>query len=98
MIHTKILDPFGGYIILKAVINDKIYILINVYAPNKEKDITLFFNNLLTTMQNENLNEEENIIVGGDFNCPLNTLVDKKDGIIIPRNRLFLLLAVFKVN
>ena len=86
MIHTKILDPFGGYIILKAAINDKIYILIIVYAPNKDKDITLFFNNLLTTMQNENLNEE-NIIVGGDLNCPFNTLLDhdKKGGIMIPR-------------
>ena len=37
-------------------------------------------------MQNQSLNEE-NIIVGGDFNCPLNTLLDhdKKDGIMIPR-------------
>ena len=43
VIQIKILDPFGRYIILKAAINDKIYILINVYAPNKDKDITLFF-------------------------------------------------------
>ena len=35
-------------------------------------------------LQNENL-DEENIIVGGDFNCPLNTLLDKKGGIMIPR-------------
>ena len=85
VIHTKILDPFGRYIILKAAINDKIYILNSVYTPNKDKDIIHFFNNLLTTMQNENLDEEENIIVGGDFNCPLNTLLDKKGGIMIPR-------------
>ena len=45
----------------------------------------VFFNNLLTTLQNESLDEEENIIVGGDFNCPLNTLLDKKGGIMIPR-------------
>ena len=43
VIHSKILDPFGRYIVLKAAINDKIYILINVYAPNKDNDITLFF-------------------------------------------------------
>ena len=85
MIYTNIVDPFGLYIILKAAINDKIYILINVYAPKKDKDITHFFNNLLTTMQNENLDEEENIIVGGDFNCPVNTLLDGKGGIMIPR-------------
>ena len=54
VIHTKILDPFGHYIILKAAINDKIYILIN------DMDITLFFSNLLRAMQNENLDEEEN--------------------------------------
>ena len=58
VIHTKILDPLGRYIILKAAIKDKLYILINIY---------------------------ENIIVGGDFNCPLNTLLDKKGGIMIPR-------------
>lgn len=48
----------------------------------------LFFNNLLITMQNENLDEKENIIMGGDFNCPLNTLLDKKGGITIPRKSL----------
>ena len=41
-----------------------------------------FFNNLLTTMQTENLDDEENIIVGGDFNCPLNTLVDNHLGLV----------------
>ena len=45
VIHTKILDPFGRYIILKAAINcsDKIYILINAYTANKDKDIAFFF-------------------------------------------------------
>ena len=43
VIHTKILDPLGRYIILKVAINGKIYILINIYAPNKDKDITCFF-------------------------------------------------------
>ena len=42
VIYTKILDLFGRYIILKAAINDKICILINVYALNKDKDITFF--------------------------------------------------------
>ena len=71
VIHTTILDLFGRYIILKTAINENIYILINVYAPNKDRYITLFFNKLLTTIQNENLDEKENIIMGGDFNCPL---------------------------
>ena len=40
VIHTKNLDPLERYIILKATIKDKIYILIYIYAPNKDKDIT----------------------------------------------------------
>ena len=61
------------------------YLLINIYAPNKDKHIIDFFNNFLWTLQKENLDEEENIILGGDFNCPLNTTLDKKGGILIPR-------------
>ena len=34
--HSKLLDPQGRYIILKAEIQDKHVVLINVYAPNKK--------------------------------------------------------------
>ena len=87
-IHQKILDPLGRLIILKADINDKTYVLIYVYVPNKDKDILSFFNNLLTTLQRENLHSEDNIIIGGDFNCPLNPEIDKKGGKIIQRKSL----------
>ena len=80
--YSKIIDPLGWYIILKAEIKDKIYVLINIYAPNKDKD--RFFADLLARLKNENL-DEENIIVGGDFNCPLNTILDKKGSILTPR-------------
>ena len=83
-IHSKILDPLGRYVILKAEINDKMYVLINVYAPNKDANIIIFLNNLLMTMQKNNFVEEENIIIGGDFNCPPNPILDKKGGLLIP--------------
>jgi len=47
--HSKIINPLGWYItcILKAEIKDKIYVLINIYAPNKDKDSFKLFANLL---------------------------------------------------
>ena len=84
-IHQKILDPLGRFIILKADIKDKTYVLINVYALNKDKDLSSFFNNLLATLQKEDSDSEDNIIIGGDFNCPLNPEIDKKGGIISQR-------------
>ena len=84
-IHQNILDPLGSFIILKAVIKDKTYVLKNLYAPNKYKDILSFFNNLLSTLQKENLDSEDTIIIEGDFNCPLNPDIDKNGGIIIQR-------------
>ena len=72
------------YIILKAEIKDKIYVLINIYAPNKDKDSFKLFADLLARLKNENFDEEEENITGV-FNCPLNTILHKKGGILTPR-------------
>ena len=84
-IHLKLLDPLGQFVIVKAEIRDKMYVLINIYALNKDANIVSFFNNLLVTLQKNNLDEEENIIMGGDFNCPLDPSIDKKGGLLNPR-------------
>ena len=81
----KLVDPLGRYIILKAVIKEASYVLINLYAPNKDKEIINFLKNLIIILRNENLDSEENIIMGGDFKCPLNPLVDKRGGILNQR-------------
>ena len=79
-VRSKILDPLGRFIIVKAEIADTTYVLINIYAPNKDKEIVNFFQDLTTVLKKENLDTEENIIVGGDFNCPINPITDKKVG------------------
>ena len=41
--------------------------------------IFLNFSDMTTVLKKENLNTEENIIVSGDFNCPINPkIIDKK--------------------
>ena len=84
-IHSKISDSLGRYLILKTDINDKMYVLTNVNAPNKDANIIKFLNNLLMTLRKNNFDEEDNIILGGDFNCPPNPILDKKGGLLIPR-------------
>ena len=59
-------------------IKDKLNVLINIYAPKNDKDITNFLNYPRTILQNENLEEEENIIIAGKINCPPNPALDKK--------------------
>ena len=54
-IHQQILDSMGRYIIVKAVFQDKTCVLINIYAPNKDKDLINFFKNLYAILQKENL-------------------------------------------
>ena len=67
VIHSQIVDTSGRYIVVKAAIKDKMYVLVNIYAPNKDEDIIKFLKNVLTKLQTENLDSEENIVIGGDF-------------------------------
>ena len=84
-VQESIIDPMGRFIILKVEIEDQVYLLVNIYAPNKDKNIAKFFNCLHKTLQMEDLDCEENIIIGGDFNCPFNPKLDKKGGVMFPR-------------
>ena len=58
--------------------------MVNNYTPNKDK-LTCKFKNLHNTVQSEELDCKENIIRGGDFNCPLNPKLDKRGGVMVPR-------------
>ena len=80
-VHSKILDHLGSYVILKAEIKDKMY----VQTANKETDIVNYFlNNLRMILKNEKSDYEDNIIIGGDFNCQLNPVFDKNGGTLLP--------------
>jgi len=78
-------DPLGRFIISKVQVDDAVYVLVNIYAPSKDKDSIQFFKKLHTLLQTENLDSEKNVIVGGDVNCPLNPTLDKRAGIMIPK-------------
>ena len=70
-------DDHGRYILAEIVIDNTKVVLVNVYAPNDPHQQVVFLrglsNNLLSKYGNENL------VLGGDFNCVIGTL-DKRGG------------------
>ena len=80
----------GRYIAiaLEAKINDEKYFLVNTYAPNKDSESAKFYDHLINVFKKDDRTFEDKIIVGGDFNCPLNPQMDKKGGIMITRQSI----------
>ena len=80
-IDSSKIDPQGRFL----KIEHNMFILANIYAPNKDRCSRLFFKNLQNHLLEFGISAENNIIIGGGFNCPLNPHLDKKGGILIPR-------------
>ena len=53
---------------------------------------------MTAVLKKENLDTEENIIVGGDFNCPINPIIDKKGGLLTPRKLVVDSIKCFQDN
>ena len=53
--------------------------------PTKTQISLIFLTTYLLHCEKNNFDEEENIIIGGDFNCLPNLILDKKGGVLIPR-------------
>ena len=79
--HQIYIDPDGRYIILDTTIFGKRLTLMNLYAPNK--DDPAFVSNIFQVMD---LTENDDRILGGDFNCILQD-IDKKGGAPTHANR-----------
>ena len=88
VIEHEIQDPKGRLTILKAKIKDKNYYLVNVYGPNKDAGVVRFYQDLSAKLLEMEPDSNDNVIIGGDFNCPLNPSLDKKGGILIPRQHV----------
>ena len=69
-------DENGRFIILDLKVENSHFILVNIYAPNDSTQQVKFFKDLQGLLAPFS---GENIIIGGDFNCPL-TSADKMGG------------------
>ena len=73
VVHAHQGDNNGRFLILDVTVNSKRISLINIYGPNK--DNPEFFQGLF---QNLELYDNEEIIMGGDFNCILDSELDRR--------------------
>ena len=87
-IKQKIVDPMGRYLDRKAEINDENYFLLNVYAPNNDNQSAKFYEHIINILKKEDQIYEDRIIIGGDFNCPLNPVLDKMGGLLTTRKKI----------
>ena len=69
-ISNVIRDKNGRYIVSEAAIDDVKHILVTIYAPNDQTHQIKFLRDLSNSVLNSYANET--LVIGGDFNCPLN--------------------------
>ena len=60
------------FIILKSVIQGQPIVLVNIYAPNKTKDQCTFFEEIQKELDELEVDENCDVIIGGDFNVKPN--------------------------
>ena len=83
-VQETIADFNSRFLVLKVLLNGEQSLLINVYGPNQDSQLVNFYQKLLQLILEKGFDTTDNIIMGGDFNCPLNPIVDKRGGILIP--------------
>ena len=70
------LDKNGRFLVANININQDGLCLVNIYASNDQNQQVNFFDKIIDPIRRSST---ENILLGGDFNCPL-TEVDKVGG------------------
>ena len=69
-------DKEGRFIFLEAFVQDQKFLFVNIYAPNKSSEQTLFFDQIKDELDNSGIDDDCRIIIGGDFNVILNPDLD----------------------
>ena len=95
-IITEKVDYNGRFIICEVEIKEKIFTLVNIYSPNREKEQILFYTDLRNSLRQMNVTSATNILIGGDWNVVQDTSIDKCGGTLAVRvNVMNLLHSLF---
>ena len=107
IVHNIITDEHGRFLLLEVTIDDSKFVLVNIYAPTKDKhdEQERFIGFIKETLNNY---IDGNIIIGGDFNTCLDPAIDKDGGLhekvseyskqIIELNDEFNLIDIWRIS
>ena len=85
-------DSKGRLLTVKTMLNNQLYQLLNIYAPDNFKQRPHFFKNIPTFIF-----PDSTMIVGGDFNMVEDTVMDRRGGLNTSRHKAGLVdLLAFK--
>ena len=73
-------DEQGRFVILKSLTQSQPFVYVNIYAPNKVKDQCIFFEEIQKQLDGLELEENCEVIIGGDFNVILDADLDRTGG------------------
>ena len=62
-------DLSGRLLLFKVLIKEENYTIANIYGPNKDAEAVQVYHKLSNLLRTNDFGNEENIIMGGDFNC-----------------------------
>ena len=73
-------DENGRFVFIEALIQEYPYLLLNLYAPTKQNEQPLFYQNLLNVLDETDFDSQCQIIIGGDFNVHHSANLDNFGG------------------
>ena len=71
-INKTLADKNGRYILAETSIDETNIVFVNIYAPNDPSQQILFLRDLSSSVLSAYANE--NLVLGGDFNCVMNAM------------------------
>ena len=75
------IDKDGRFIFIEAKVQEYPFLFVNLSAPNKTNEQLTFFEEFRQELDNCSLEEDCNIVIGGDFNAIFNPDLDGNGGI-----------------
>lgn len=78
-IEEIVIDVDGCYIMFNVFLKGEWIILVNIYGLNCDNKLVDFYYLVFKSIKIYNF-DIDNIIMGGDFNCLLNFILDKRGG------------------